>query len=174
MAFRDELTGLPSRRDLNERMMGLGRQYVIAMLDVDHFKKFNDSYGHDVGDQVLKMVAAKMAGVGGGGHAFRYGGEEFTVLFAGRDIEHALPHLEAVRGAIEHHQLALRSLDRPAKAKTGRRQRGASRAAQSVSVTISIGVAASNDKLATPEDVLKAADKALYRAKRGGRNQVSR
>ena len=77
-------------------------------------------------------------------------------------------------GAIERHQLALRSLDRPAKAKTGRRQRGASRAAQSVSVTISIGVAASNDKLATPEDVLKAADKALYRAKRGGRNQVSR
>ncbi len=174
MAFRDELTGLPSRRDLNERMMGLGRQYVIAMLDVDHFKKFNDSYGHDVGDQVLKMVAAKMAGVGGGGHAFRYGGEEFTVLFAGRDIEHALPHLEAVRRAIEHHRLALRSLDRPAKAQTGRRQRGASRAAQSVSVTISIGVAASNDKLATPEDVIKAADKALYRAKRGGRNQVSR
>ena len=125
MAFRDELTGLPSRRDLNERLMGLGNNYTIAMLDVDHFKKFNDTYGHDVGDQVLKMVAAKMAGVGGGGTAYRYGGEEFTVLFAGRDIEHALPYLEALRREIEQHRLALRAADRPARSKTGKQRRGA-------------------------------------------------
>ena len=83
MAFRDELTGIPSRRALNERLAALGNRYTIAMLDVDHFKNFNDTYGHDLGDQVLKMVAAHIAGVGGGGKAFRYGGEEFTVLFPG-------------------------------------------------------------------------------------------
>jgi GGDEF domain-containing protein len=174
MAFRDELTGLPSRRDLNERLMGLGRQYTIAMLDVDHFKKFNDSYGHDVGDQVLKMVAAKMAGIGGGGRTFRYGGEEFTVLFAGKDVEHALPHLEALRREIEQHRVALRAPDRPARPRTGKQSRGAARGGKSVAVTISIGVAARDERHATPDAVIKAADKALYRAKRGGRNQVSR
>lgn len=66
MAFRDDLTNLPSRRSLNESMSGLGRRYALAMLDVDHFKKFNDTYGHDVGDQVLKMVAQKIMDVGGG------------------------------------------------------------------------------------------------------------
>ena len=57
MAFRDELTGLPGRRALNERLQRLPRQYVLAMTDVDHFKKFNDTHGHDVGDEVLKLVA---------------------------------------------------------------------------------------------------------------------
>jgi hypothetical protein len=55
MAFRDELTGLPGRRALNERLQRLGRHYVLAMTDVDHFKKFNDTHGHDVGDQVLRL-----------------------------------------------------------------------------------------------------------------------
>lgn len=173
MAFRDELTGLPSRRDLNERLMWLGNRYVIAMLDVDHFKKFNDTHGHDVGDQVLKMVASKMAAVSGGGHAFRYGGEEFTVLFANRDLDHALPHLETLRQEIERHSLSLRAPDRPETEEDGRAQRGKPRGGQSVSVTISIGVAARSEKAPMPEDVLKAADKALYRAKRAGRNQVS-
>ncbi len=174
MAFRDELTGLASRRDLNERMLELGNRYAIAMLDVDHFKKFNDTYGHDLGDQVLKMVAMKIAEVGGGGKAFRYGGEEFAVLFPGRDINSALPHLEALRGAVEGYSLALRATDRPPAAKKTLRHRGAYRAAKSVSVTISIGVAERTDQLAAPADVMRAADKALYRAKRLGRNQVSK
>jgi len=174
MAFRDELTGLPSRRDLNERMMGLGRHYTIAMCDVDHFKKFNDTHGHDLGDQVLKMVAAKLDEVEGGGTAYRYGGEEFTVLFPGKGIAHATPHLEALRGAIEEYKIAVRAPDRPDKPEPATRKRGAFREATSVSVTISIGVAERSDKLTTPEDVIKAADKALYRAKDNGRNQVSR
>ncbi len=174
MAFRDELTGLPSRRDLNERMMALGKRYTIAMCDVDHFKKFNDSYGHDLGDQVLKMVAAKLDMVSGGGTAYRYGGEEFTVLFPGKDIAHATPHLEALRGAIEDYKIALRAPSRPDKVEPDTRKRGAFREADSVSVTISVGVAERDDKTATPEDVIKAADKALYRAKHKGRNQVSR
>jgi GGDEF domain-containing protein len=174
MAFRDELTGLPSRRDLNERMMGLGRRYTIAMCDVDHFKKFNDTHGHDLGDQVLKVVAAKLAEVSGGGTAYRYGGEEFTVLFPGKEISHAMPHLEALRGSIEAYQIALRAPGRPDKPEPDTRKRGAFRESDSVSVTISIGVAESGGELKVPEDVIKAADKALYRAKNKGRNQVSR
>ena len=174
MAFRDELTGLPSRRELNERMMGLGRRYTIAMVDVDRFKNFNDTHGHALGDQILKMVARKLAEVGGGGKAYRYGGEEFTVLFPGKDLDAALPHLEALRKQVADYRLALRAAARPEQAQSDKRQRGAFRASKSVSVTISIGVAQRNDKLATPDAVIKAADKALYRAKHGGRNQVSR
>jgi diguanylate cyclase (GGDEF)-like protein len=174
MAFRDELTGLPSRRELNERMMGLGRSYTIAMVDADRFKNFNDTYGHDLGDQILKMVAAKLADIGGGGKAYRYGGEEFTVLFPGKGVDAAVPHLEALRSQIADYRLALRTAARPQKTQPVKRQRGAFRAAKSVSVTVSIGIAQRNDKLATPDAVIKAADQALYRAKRGGRNRVSR
>lgn len=174
MAFRDELTGIPSRRALNERLVGLGRTYTVAMVDVDHFKNFNDTYGHDLGDQVLKMVAARIAGVGGGGCAYRYGGEEFTILFPGKEADVALPHLEALREEIESYRLALRATDRPKKAKRGKRQRGGWRGKDAVSVTVSIGVAERNDRLATPRAVIEAADRALYRAKTKGRNRVSR
>ncbi len=174
MAFRDELTGLPSRRALNEQLMALPRTYTIAMLDIDHFKKFNDTYGHDLGDHVLKMVAARIARVGGSGRAFRYGGEEFTVLFPGKSIAETIPFLEALRENVEDYQLVLRASDRPKKAKGSKRQRGGWRGKRSVSVTISIGVAERNDRLGTPEEVTQAADRALYRAKEKGRNQVSR
>ena len=177
MAFRDDLTGIPSRRSLNESLHGLGRRYTVAMLDVDHFKRFNDTYGHDVGDQVLKMVARKMAGVGGGGKAYRYGGEEFTILFPGRQAADALPHLEELRMAIADYRLALRSGERPKDKRQGKVQRG-SRTGQEdgayASVTISIGVAESGKEMKNAAEVMKAADKALYRAKNRGRNQVSR
>jgi len=91
LAFIDELTGLPGRRALMHDLTALRGVYTVAMLDVDHFKKFNDTYGHDVGDQVLKMVAAQMMRVTGGGRAFRYGGEEFTVLFPRKGAEEAGP-----------------------------------------------------------------------------------
>lgn len=171
MAFRDEVTGLPSRRALEDRLAGLGQDYVIAMVDVDRFKGLNDNYGHAVGDQVLRMIAARLARVGGGGRAYRYGGEEFTVLFSGRSLEHAIPHLEALREDVAAHRLALRSLQRSPRPEAGRKQRGA---ADSVSVTISIGIAAHGTRLATPQEVIRAADEALYRAKNKGRNQLSR
>jgi diguanylate cyclase (GGDEF)-like protein len=174
MAFRDELTGIPSRRALNEQLAGLGSRYTIAMADVDHFKKFNDTYGHDLGDQVLKMVASHLAQVGGGGRAYRYGGEEFTLLFPGKDANQALPYLEALRREIEDYRLALRGSDRPKKAKGSKRERGGWRGKNAVSVTISIGVAERNDRLVTPQGVIEAADRALYRAKEKGRNRVSR
>lgn len=97
MAFSDELTGLPSRRALKQDMMKLGMNYAIAMLDIDHFKKFNDTYGHDTGDEVLRLVASTLREVAGGGRPFRYGGEEFTILFPGKSIQDALPHLEELR-----------------------------------------------------------------------------
>lgn len=172
MAFKDDLTGLPSRRSLNENMSGLGRKYALAMLDVDHFKKFNDNYGHDVGDQVLKMVAYKIMNVGGGGRAFRYGGEEFTILFPGKCVIDVISELEKVRKSIAEYSLALRDSARTTNNKEGKTQRGTRRRANNVSVTISIGVAERGETLTTPEDVLKAADKALYRAKDRGRNQV--
>lgn len=172
MAFRDDLTGIPARRALNESLHGLGRRYVIAMLDVDHFKKFNDTYGHDVGDQVLKMVAKKMFDVRGGGKTYRYGGEEFTILFSGKRLADVLPHLEEVRRIIEEYRLSIRSSDRPKDEKQGEGKRGSRGGTTEVSVTVSIGVAESGDDQRTAAEVIKAADKALYRAKNRGRNQV--
>ena len=67
MAYDDELTGLPARRALNEALARLRGTYTVAMVDIDHFKRFNDEHGHDVGDQILRMVGARLAGVGGGG-----------------------------------------------------------------------------------------------------------
>ena len=72
---------------------GIKGLYTIAMVDVDHFKTFNDKHGHDVGDQVLQLVASRLARSPGGGRAYRYGGEEFTLIFPGRTREQALPHL---------------------------------------------------------------------------------
>lgn len=172
MAFRDELTGLPGRRALNERMQRLGRNYVLAMTDVDHFKKFNDTHGHDVGDQVLRLVASKLSKVTGGGRAYRYGGEEFAVVFAGKTLDECMPHLEMIRETIATYNIQLRNQDnRPQDDQQGRQRRGAA-GASSVSVTISIGVAERLMEHRTPEEVLKAADQALYSAKGAGRNCV--
>jgi diguanylate cyclase (GGDEF)-like protein len=173
MAFRDELTGLPGRRALNERMQRLGRNYVLAMGDVDHFKKFNDTHGHDVGDQVLRLVASKLSKItSGGGKAYRYGGEEFAIVFAAKTLEECLPHLEAIRESIANYDILLRNNDnRPQDDHQGRQRRGAAQAS-SVSVTISIGVAERQPEHRTPEEVLKVADQALYAAKGAGRNCV--
>jgi diguanylate cyclase (GGDEF)-like protein len=169
MAYRDELTGLPGRRALNQALLKLGGKYTIAMLDVDHFKKFNDRYGHDVGDEVLKMVAARMNGVKGGGKPFRYGGEEFTVLFPGKRIDDALPHLERLRAAIAEAPFTVRGKNRP-RQKGEKPVKGSDRQVQ---ITISIGAAAPGEDARDPQAVIKAADKALYRAKKAGRNRVA-
>jgi len=171
MAFQDELTGLPARRALNTALHGLGRRYVVAMLDIDFFKKFNDRYGHDVGDQVLCMVASHLKRIGGGGRPFRYGGEEFTILFSGRSIEETMPHLERLRESIEAAQFALRRKNRPKK--TPRKLKKNNVETKSVSVTISIGVAEPKKAKDKPATVMKKADQALYRAKKRGRNCIA-
>ncbi|NIO41994.1 MAG: diguanylate cyclase [Burkholderiales bacterium] len=189
MAFRDELTGLPGRRLLEEQLLGLGPQFTIAMLDIDHFKKFNDTFGHDVGDQVLRMVGARLAEIGSGGRAFRYGGEEFSVLFPDKSLEQVVPCLESLRTGIENYGLVPRNRERrqSARDEEDRRrtvQHGLVQPAhgalakeaniESVAVTVSIGVAERNRRLHTPAMVLRAADDALYRAKDAGRNRLSR
>ncbi|HTY20725.1 MAG TPA: diguanylate cyclase, partial [Geobacteraceae bacterium] len=119
-----------------------------------------------------KMVARKIQGVKGGGRAYRYGGEEFTVIFPRRRLEEAIPYLEEVRKAIGEYRLVLRDSSRPEKSSLGKRQRGSGEG-ETVSVTISIGVAESGDRF-IPAEVLKEADQALYRAKRKGRDILSR
>lgn len=169
LAYRDDLTGLPSRRALNQLALSLGRKYSVAMLDIDHFKKFNDTYGHDVGDQVLKLVAARIGEVKGGGKAFRYGGEEFTIVFPRKNIDQVLESLESVRQTIADYTVTIRNPDRSNKKA---RKSKKSNTLKKVSVTISIGVANREAKTSF-EEVLKGADKALYRAKGKGRNNVS-
>ena len=173
MAYRDDLTGLLGRRALNERLKGLGKHYAIAMADVDHFKNFNDTHGHDIGDEVLKMVARHIDKVKGGGTAYRYGGEEFCVVFAGKDIEYSKPYLETVRTDIESYKMQIRDKEYREKTKEKSKQRGRrkkEREGKTVSVTISIGVAEPNEKHVKVDEVLKAADTALYKAKQKGRN----
>jgi diguanylate cyclase (GGDEF)-like protein len=170
-AYVDELTGLPGRRALEEELLKLSGQYTMAMVDVDHFKKFNDTYGHEVGDQVLRMVASQLSRVTGGGRPFRYGGEEFSLLFNGTDTVGTVAHLDSLRERIAETPFAIR----------GRRRRGKNARAKNprpgtgrrTNVTVSIGLAERSVHHNTPSDVLKAADQALYRAKRGGRNRVS-
>lgn len=186
MAYHDELTALPSRRAFNEATAALVHPYCIAVADIDHFKSFNDLYGHDTGDEVLRMVAARLARVGGGGQAFRCGGEEFAVLFRDRVAAEALPYLEELRRDIEESVFCLRGPDRRHQARgadrrdTGRRTTRRRKTkvepppvADITSVTVSIGLAGSEEqKQENVQQVIGAADKALYRAKARGRNRV--
>jgi diguanylate cyclase (GGDEF)-like protein len=174
MAFRDALTGLPNRRALDDQLRALGGEYVVAMVDVDHFKAFNDTHGHDTGDQVLRLVAARLAEVQGGGRAFRYGGEEFTVLFPQQSLDAAWPHLERVRASIESYKMVMRGDDRPKDLEDGKRRRAARAADKTLSVTVSMGVAIPGKKHKIPQHVVLAADEALYRAKQAGRNRLSK
>jgi diguanylate cyclase (GGDEF)-like protein len=166
MAYLDELTGLPARRALREDMMKLSGEYTIAMLDIDLFKKFNDTYGHDTGDDVLRLVASLLQNITGGGKAFRYGGEEFTIIFPHTKIEEAIPHLEKLRVAVEKCPHVYEGkTEQASKKKSSSKQ---------LFVTISIGVAERSKKHKHTDEVIKAADTALYRAKKKGRNCVSK
>ncbi|MFZ5643835.1 MAG: GGDEF domain-containing protein [Bacillota bacterium] len=171
-AYLDELTGIPGRRSLMEELAKLDGKYSIAMVDIDFFKKFNDTYGHDVGDEVLKFIAAQINDVTGGGKAFRYGGEEFTVVFPGKRVKDVLPHLENLREAIGKRPFILRGKDRPKEkpekitpSKSTRRR---------LFITVSIGVAQSGLQSREAGEVIREADGALYRAKQQGRNRVCR
>ena len=188
LAYHDELTSLPARRAFNEALLRLEAPYSIAIVDIDHFKSFNDTYGHDTGDQVLGMVAARLARVSGGGQAFRVGGEEFSILFAGKSVKEIVPHLDALRTLIEESRFRVRGTPERRNAPRGagrriedkksptRRARPSNFPPESpssgLSVTVSIGVAEPGPKAREVEQVVQAADKALYRAKKAGRNRV--
>jgi len=201
LAYHDELTGIRGRRAFNESLLSLDQQYAIAIVDIDHFKKFNDTYGHDVGDQVLCMVAKRLTQVGGDGQVFRCGGEEFSIVFRNTSAKDAFEHLDALRRVIEKSTFQVRGSDRRAEKRaeesaekksesSGDRRMGAgqsdrrksakkkiaaaspSQAPDPLSVTVSIGVAEPSTRNRQPEQVIQSADQALYRAKNKGRNRV--
>ena len=182
LAYHDELTGIRGRRAFNEALLSLDQQYAIAIVDIDHFKHFNDTYGHDTGDQVLRMVASRLADVGGGGQAFRCGGEEFAILFRNTSARDAFERLDVLRQVIQNSVFRFRGAERRNEARPGvseRRKPGRKkkadllqRPADDLSVTVSIGIAEPSTRYRQPEQVIHAADQALYRAKHNGRNRV--
>lgn len=190
LAYHDELTTLPGRRAFNEALPALQATYTIAVVDIDHFKNFNDTWGHDTGDQVLRMVAARLARVGGGGHAYRVGGEEFSILFPEKPMKEVIPHLDSLRALIQastfqvrgipERRTAARGSDRRQENKKRKARRAGSDQARNpelpfvehLSVTVSIGVAEPTGRMGEAEQVIDAADKALYRAKQAGRNRI--
>ncbi len=176
-------------------MLSLDQQYAIAIVDIDHFKKFNDAYGHDVGDQVLCMVASRLSHVGGDGQAFRCGGEEFAIVFRNTSAKEAFEHLDTLRQIIEKSTFQVRGSERRAEGRTesnaekesdrrasesdrrkSRKKKSfsasATQSADRLAVTVSMGVAEPSTRYRQPEQVIQAADQALYRAKNNGRNRV--
>jgi diguanylate cyclase (GGDEF)-like protein len=183
MAYHDELTGLPSRRAFNDATRGLEAPYAVAVVDVDHFKSVNDTYGHDTGDEVLCLVASKLARVTGGGQPFRVGGEEFSILFPGKSAMEVLADLESLRVEIEQSAFRLRGGERRNTARGSDRRNGQKISGKKgksprrpssgeLRVTASIGVAEPTVRYPNLEDVVQLADKALYRAKQTGRNRI--
>ncbi len=156
------MTGLPNRRRLNldlvERIgpaIRAGTPYALAMVDIDHFKRFNDDYGHKVGDITLQRVAALLTGALRAEDAvYRYGGEEFTLAVAAADPATASRLLERIRAAVaEAPQVDADGRPVPA-------------------VTVSIGAALAPRNSVDVDALLELADKALYEAKGTGRNRV--
>ncbi|MBS1145227.1 MAG: diguanylate cyclase [Proteobacteria bacterium] len=160
LAVRDSLTALYNRRYLDEtlerevsRTRREGTPLSLVMLDIDYFKQVNDTYGHQVGDEVLRMLAGILtADIRAEDVACRYGGEEFLILLPNMPLESALQRAEAWRMAIEKRSVTL-----------GNHQ---------IAFTISLGVAAYPEHGKTPDDLTRCADQALYRAKHEGRNRV--
>jgi two-component system cell cycle response regulator len=162
LAIVDGLTGLNNRRYLDNHLKILfdraavrGRPISICMTDIDRFKLVNDTYGHDVGDEVLREFAARIRStVRGADLACRYGGEEFVVVMPDTSMELATSVAERLRAIIEDKPFHVRSIDRE------------------LSITASLGIATSSGAFGAPDELLKQADRALYEAKHTGRNRV--
>ncbi|HTL11743.1 MAG TPA: GGDEF domain-containing protein [Bdellovibrionota bacterium] len=169
--YIDELTGVPNRRALDEALAALDGTYTVAMVDIDHFKKFNDTYGHEQGDHVLRLVAAHFDRESGH-HVYRYGGEEFCLLYAGARAEDMRPAIDGIRSSLAQREFTIRSSDEQ-RAKTSWKDRGSAQPGTKIRITVSIGVADSRPgrKLAS-QDAIRHADGALYQAKKAGRNRV--
>jgi diguanylate cyclase (GGDEF)-like protein len=160
LSVTDPLTGLANRRRLEaeierEALRGdrLSRKFAVLMLDVDHFKKFNDTWGHQAGDDVLKRLArALQEQVREVDTAARYGGEEFTVILTETTAAEAMKVAERIRARVAEEKIS---------------QNGSE-----VQVTVSVGLAEFPSDGKTPEAIIASADQALYKAKEAGRNRV--
>ena len=159
LALTDPLTGLYNQRYLMRHLRGLldsgqSRDIAVLMVDVDHFKAVNDEYGHAAGDKALRGVAdALRANTRVFDSLARYGGEEFAVVMPGSGLDDAVQAAERLRAAVETTPFAWE-------------------AGGHCRLTVSVGVASCSGQLITPESLLRAADLALYEAKRAGRNRV--
>ena len=170
LAYYDELTRLPQRRALLAHLRRLGRRSAVAMLDVDHFKRFNDRYGHDIGDQVLRLLGGILAKESGF-RAYRYGGEEFTLVF-NHDRQAAIEEsLERVRERVAAYPFRIRGPGRPKNPRKGEAGRGRNSGGKRISVTVSLGCALRRDG-EIAQALIKRADTLLYRAKKAGRNRA--
>ena len=162
LAVTDPLTGLHNRRYMSGQLGSLVRRATCGggpiaalLIDVDHFKRVNDTFGHDVGDEVLREFAVRLAtNVRAIDLACRHGGEEFVVIMPETRLEDAARIAERLRVNVSGSPFRIAGLDEP------------------LTVTISIGVACTLDEGDTPEALLKRADAAVYKAKADGRNQV--
>ncbi|MEM9533551.1 MAG: GGDEF domain-containing protein, partial [Pseudomonadota bacterium] len=163
MSLTDSLTGIPNRRHLEERLESMwnsasrqGQNVAALILDIDHFKQYNDSLGHQAGDQCLQCVSSALANhTRGSDFLARYGGEEFVVLMTGVDQESGKIPARRLQASVRN-----LALPHPALGDDG-------------IVTLSAGFAllpASED--ANPETLIRLADDALYEAKRAGRDRV--
>ncbi len=164
LAVTDGLTGLYNHRHLHERLaleversQRSGLPLSLLMLDVDHFKQFNDSYGHPAGDEVLRQVARVLNDTRRANDVVaRYGGEEFAVILVDTAKFTAAKVAERVRERIAAHDFA----------------DAATKASKGTTITVSLGVATFPDDGGDAEALVRAADTALYAAKRAGRNRV--
>lgn len=160
-AIRDPLTNLYNRRFLDEalknellRAQRNQQSLAVLMIDVDHFKKFNDSFGHDAGDYTLQQVGKTLLNlVRGEDIACRFGGEEFTVVFPNITNDDLIKRANAILQAVKDIELMFKNKTLEP-------------------ITLSIGVASYPEHETTAEGLISAADKALYQAKANGRNQV--
>ena len=161
-AQTDALTGIANRSLLDSRLRlaieeayTTGQPLSLIMGDIDHFKSFNDTYGHHIGDKVLKVTASVIKqNVKGRDLAARYGGEEFCIVLPATPLEGAVSLAEKIRRMLADHRLA----NKKSGQSYGR-------------ITMSLGVATWRAG-ETPEDLTQRADQSLYAAKRGGRNKV--
>ncbi len=169
--YLDELTNISNRRALDEYLRGLHGEYAIAMIDIDHFKSFNDTYGHDEGDNVLQMVAETLDSELGQ-KVYRYGGEEFCAVFEGVNGEDAYPWANKVRRKLEAQKYSNRSPIKSRKSNKSNSSKSRSKRKRKIQVTVSIGLASPENDSQNPEEVIKLADQALYNAKDHGRNCV--
>jgi diguanylate cyclase (GGDEF)-like protein len=161
LAIRDQLTGLLNRREFDrilneetERALRFGRSFALVMLDIDHFKSINDEHGHPAGDEVLRQVAAVLEGeLRSVDRVARFGGEEFAIILMEVDKAAALETARRLCAAMARDPRTISNgLD--------------------LQVTLSAGAAAVPQDAKTPAELVAASDRALYAAKKGGRNRA--